>query len=131
MKRFTIIISLFSITSLAFWFCQKKLFKRIHATGRLLNYYTKEPIIENVSLVGDDATSSKNSQERSRTMCSDKTDENGYFDIKSNASRRNHYYIYVRYWEEKTDNSWYSPYAFTCKENGTTDLGDFLIGSHT
>jgi len=130
MKRFSIIICLLLGLSLSFWFCQRRLFKNIDISGRLVNYFTKEPITENMTLMGDDATSAKEVQMRTQTIATGKSDENGHFNFKTKASRRNSYYLFVRYGEPTTDNTYFQQYSFSVNENSKTELGDVLIGHH-
>ncbi len=102
-------------------FCEKKIFKKIKATGRILHFYTKQPISTGLSLVSDNQFSGS---AKTVDIASGHSDENGYFTLKGKASKANPYYLYIS--EDRGQAR-----QITLRENSTTDLGTFYTGSHT
>ena len=107
---------------------QTKLFKKIEITGRLLNYYSKEPITyTTVHLLADDAHSAKDVYNASVQLATVKSDENGLFVIKCNQSKKTAYYI-------KTDE--YDPYKHGLYDttfnssDSKINLGNIYGGNH-
>jgi hypothetical protein len=93
----------------------------VEVSGRVLDYFTHEPIQVEVALMGDDATSAKSQSEGTIFLASMTSKSDGTFHLKSKPSRRDNYYISVFggvY--EKID----------IELNKNNDLGDFIAGSH-
>jgi hypothetical protein len=91
-----IILLFFSaIFLLQIFSCQKKMSGHVEVSGRLINYYTGEPIAATVVLRADDATSAKDSQRASQTLCSVKTNGDGSFTLRSRPSKKSSYYLFI------------------------------------
>ena len=121
------LISVLLLSCFGLWFCQKKLFGHVEVKGRLLHFFTNQPLQKSVELRGDDATSSKNSTENSISLCKGQSNEDGTFDIRSKPSRRDRYYLYIdgKSWNEKKTSE------IDVTANKTNDLGDIFIGTQT
>jgi hypothetical protein len=90
-RRLIIILVIFFATVLS---CQKKIFKRVTVTGRLLEISTQAPLGEKeIVLYGDDVTSAKSSQMGTIKLATRYTRKDGTFKISCNSSRRGRYYL--------------------------------------
>ena len=120
-KRHHILTLLITIVIISFTCCQKKLRGHVEVSGHVFDYITNEPIQVEVTLMGDDATSAKNSTEG--TIILEKTTSNadGSFYLKSRPSRRDNYYISIQTGEKK---------EISVELNKNVDLGVFYAGSH-
>lgn len=125
MTKLKIIFGLF-ICSILFWFCQKKLFATIEVKGRILHAATLQPFYTKVYLYGDDATTAKNSGQGTVQLCSTTSNQDGTFTLKTNASQRPNYYLWV---DKGNSSSNVNPNgaSFTVADNSTKDLGDVLV----
>jgi hypothetical protein len=108
---------------IAFCFCQKKLFEKVVVGGRVLNFWTKEPLQETVSLMGDDVTSAKESQYGTMLIASGTPDVEGYFVLRGRASKRNHYCIRAG----ESDRYQTTYFSIT---GSNYDVGDLYGGEH-
>jgi len=119
MKKSIIITgSLMLILTLSLAYCSKKLFHKVGVHGRLVHFYTKQPVpFTRVTLSSDDLHTKGNAH---ITLESAVSDGNGFFTIKTRASRSHYYYL-------NTENSGDLPVDLN--EGHTTDIGDFLTGS--
>jgi hypothetical protein len=104
-----------------FFSCQKKLTGHVEVTGRVLDYFTNEPISVRVTLQGDDATSAKQQTQASISLASTMSNTDGTFKLRSRPSKRGNYYISIEGGTFEKIN---------LKENQTLDLGDCLAGTH-
>lgn len=116
-----IVITFFLVVCISFLSCQKSLRGYIKVNGRVLDYFTNEPIKIRVSLMGDDVTSAKNYAEGSITLATTTTNSDGTFSLQSKPSKRGRYYIAVAGEVTKRVN-------VELEQNN--DVGDFLAGSH-
>jgi hypothetical protein len=121
------ILFLLYFSILLLFSCQKRLFGKVEVHGRIVNYYTGEPMTATVALVADDVTSAKNSAEASITLDKETTKSDGTFSLKSRPSKRGRYYLWVngRPWEETNS------YGKIDVSNGVTELGDIKAGTYT
>ncbi|HQQ94209.1 MAG TPA: hypothetical protein PLQ93_06620 [Bacteroidia bacterium] len=94
----------------------------VEVTGRVLDYYTLEPIQVRVRLMGDDATSAKDSQKGTVQLATEVSDQDGTFKLRSKPSKRSNYYIHISDGDFKELN---------IQENQSNALGDFISGQHT
>jgi hypothetical protein len=107
--------------------CQKKAFKHVVITGKLVYDSTMAPFTDTVYVMADDAYSAKNSREATTFIGEVKCHPDGTFSLRSRAAKRSRYYLYVR-----TRNRSYNPYpngqrSFSALENETTDLGTIVL----
>lgn len=106
---------------IGFLSCQKRIFGHVEVSGRVLDFFTKEPIQVAVSLMGDDATSAKTQSEATIGLATTTTTSDGKFHLKSRQSKRRNYYISI-YGREKEE--------IKIQLNQNTNLGDFAVGVH-
>jgi hypothetical protein len=118
------IVVLVILTGLSFWFCQKKLFKKVQGHGRVLNYITKEPISCNIDVTSTSATTSKDVPHVNLISTSSASD--GTFNFKTKASKSNDYYV-----KFNLDNDYSPEYGISLKDGKDSDLGDILTGKFT
>ncbi len=123
MNKSKLIIAILIFSALTFWFCQKKMFDTVEVHGRVVNYITKIPILTDISLMADDATTAKDVPQIS--LCKVGSESNGYFDIKTNASARGNYNLLIG------EESYKYKISVNPKENSNTNLDDVLIGDYT
>ena len=112
---------LFTTVVLNFTSCQKKLQGHVEVSGYVVDYFTNEPLQVEVTLMGDDATSAKNSTEGTITLAKTTSNSDGSFYIKTRPSRRSNYYISIQTGEKK---------EISVELNKNVDLGIFYAGSH-
>jgi hypothetical protein len=107
---------------------QTKLFKKIEVTGRLVNYFSKEPVANAiVHLLADDVHSGKSSAYAAIALASATTDENGLFVIKCKQSKKTEYYIKIS--DEDPTN--YTQYDTSFKTTDSKiDLGNINCRNH-
>jgi hypothetical protein len=108
--------------------CQKKLIGYIEVHGVVIDYFTKQPQNVLVSLVADDATTSKNSGEHSITLVEAKTDLNGAFSLRSKPSKSHRYYLYINgkpYFSSNGESS------INVRENEDNLVDPAVLGTHT
>ncbi|MBI2722613.1 MAG: hypothetical protein HYX39_10605 [Bacteroidetes bacterium] len=107
---------------------QKKLFKNVTISGRLVNYYTKEPIADiSVELRGNDVHSQSTYAIGATLLTSETTDNSGRFVLKSKQSK-DHPQYYLRH----KSSGGYSLYDFSFKVNSNNyELGDVPSGTYT
>jgi hypothetical protein len=93
----------------------------VEVSGYVVDYFTNEPLQVEVTLMGDDATSAKNSTEGTITLAKTTSNSDGSFYIKTRPSRRSNYYISIQTGEKK---------EISVELNKNVDLGIFYAGSH-
>ncbi len=109
---------------LLFWYCQKKLFGYVEVHGRLLYFFSEEPVItRQVTLWTDDATSAKNSTEHSILLATGFTGSDGSFSLRSKPSRRAAYYF-------SSEGSGRME-KLNIRINQKNDLGTIYVGRHS
>lgn len=118
-----IIIICIILFSLVLNCCQKRVFVFVRFKGRIVHFFTKEPLSLEVHVNADDALSSKNSTENTIFICGGKSNTNGFFDIKGKASTRGGYYLWV---DGRT-------YIFEDGDRDLTkkDVGEITFGSQS
>ena len=105
--------------------CQKKLFKRVTVTGRLVDVSTQLPLADTkVALYTDDATSAKNSTENTIQLVSTTTSNDGTFILSSNSSRCGLYYIRCGNSLKTASVNGFN--SFSVPDNSKKDLGDVI-----
>ena len=129
MKKYLVIIITF--ISLLNIDCnrQTKLFKNIEVQGRLVNFFTKEPIPNvEVRLRANDVHSSSSYAEARILLDSYTTNNDGSFILKSKASKEENYQIQI-----DTENHIYSSVDtfFSSQPNKIVNIGDIYFGEHT
>lgn len=123
MTRRLFIISI--LLFLTIFSCQKKIFKRVTVTGRLVDAVSQLPLTDTkVALYTDDATSAKNSTENTIVLVTTTTDIDGTFKLSSNASRRGYYYI--RCGSSLKTALVNGSNRFSIPDNSKKDLGDVI-----
>lgn len=121
-RRLFIISILLFVTTFS---CQKKLFKTVTVTGRLVDESTQQPLANTkVALYTDDVTSAKNSAKNTIGLVSTNTNSDGTFKLKSNASKRNSYYIRCK--NSLTTASVNGFNSFSVSDNSTKYLGNVI-----
>jgi hypothetical protein len=109
---------------------QTKLFKNIEVQGRLVNFYTKEPIPNSiVKLKANNVHSSSSYSEAAILLDTYTTNNDGSFILKSKASKGENYYLQL-----DTDDHIYSYSStdtfFSSQPNKIVQLGDIYFGEH-
>lgn len=100
--------------------CERKPFRKVEVKGRILNYYTGQPISTGVALRSDNKFSGSSDGISIGGATSDKE---GYFVIKGRASKASTYYL--------SFDGGYGKTSVDVKENQVTDVGNFYSGSYT
>jgi hypothetical protein len=118
LKRSTIFLGGFFLLSLSC--CEKKLFHRVNVKGRILNYYTGQPISTTVFLVSDNNFSGSS---KSVGIGSATSNEGGYFSIEGKASKANSYFLSCQ--------GIATEMRIDVKEDEVTDIGTLYGGSYT
>lgn len=120
-----ILILLLSCVSL--WFCKRKPFRKTEVTGRLVNYFSKQPLSNTtVELLEDMPRSSNSSSASKDVIASATTDNSGFFVLKS-AQSRNHPKYYLRY-SDRMRNFFDTAFNVASSKH---DLGDIVSGKYT
>lgn len=103
--------------------CQKKARGYVEVKGRVLDYFTHDPISTTVELRANDIHES-NYQLRDAAilLSSSGTKADGSFDLRSKPSKDSEYYLWVTKVTSLKPN---------LKENSVNDLGNIYGGSHT
>lgn len=109
---------------------QTRFFKNIEVHGRLVNFFTKQPIQNvEVRLRANDAHSASSYAEARILLDSYSTDNNGDFVLKSKASKQDDYQIQL-----DTEDHIYSYSSvdtfFTSKPNNIIYIGNIYSGEH-
>jgi|GEM_PF-4661581 len=118
-KSFIQNLFILSLVLLCLTFCTKKAFKNIKVKGRLIHFFTKQPLSSDVFIVSDNNFSGRS---KSIDIGSDATSSEGYFSIKGRASKQNSYYLNIPDESEMR--------KIDLKEGQTNDLGEIYSGSH-
>jgi len=107
---------------------QKKLFKNVTVTGRLVNYFSKAPLIDvSVELRGNDVHSSSSYAIGKELLTSTTTDNTGHFVLDSKQSKD-----HPQYYLKHRSSGGYDIYDTAFRVASTThDIGDILSGSYT
>ena len=113
------LLLLFAIVLLTTTFCEKKLFAHVKVTGRVLNFFTRQPVSTDVWLVSMNKFSGSSDEDVLIGISS--TDVNGYFTIGGRASRAEVYFLGI-----SADSFDPRPLSIKVKDGKTTDLGTFL-----
>ncbi len=126
-SKFIVLIVCFAIFSSD---CrQTKLFKDIEVRGRLINYFTKEPISdEKIVLRSNDVHSASSYALASIELASPITNSDGSFILKSKASKKNKYYLQIG--DSLHFNDAVYDTSFTAEPGTNLNLGTLNSGVH-
>lgn len=109
---------------------QTKLFKNIEVQGRLVNFYTKQPIPNFIiKLKANNVHSSSSYSEASILLATYTTNNDGSFILKSKASKSEDYYIQLDT-EEHIYSYTSTDTFFSSQPNKIIQLGDIYSGEH-
>jgi predicted component of type VI protein secretion system len=104
--------------------CQKKAFKKVTVTGRILHASTGLPFQKvKVCLYANDVHDASSYAVNTIELRCTETDDNGSFKIRSSASKVTIYYLRVD--GKKVQVANYD--SFSIKDNTTKDLGDVVV----
>ena len=129
MKKYLVIIITFAALINIDCERQTKLFMNIEVQGRLVNFYTKEPIPNSVvKLKANNVHSASSYSPASILLDTYTTNNDGTFILKSKASKGENYYIELDT-RDHIYNLW-SDTSFTSTPNKIVQLGDIYSGEH-
>jgi hypothetical protein len=98
--------------------CKKKAFHHVEIKGRVLNYFTHEPIAAAGEIANDSHFVGNGD---GVLIASFQCDNDGYFTAKGKASKGNAYFLFLADGQSR---------RIEVNEDEITDIGNFYIGSH-
>jgi hypothetical protein len=113
--------------------CKKSLFGKVEVKGRLVDYFTNQPVAASVKLGGDD-NNQKNAQP-AIILATVKTDNDGTFTIKDKAVKSGQYYLSFQGISQNGSTSAFDAAGkidkFSIAKNGSKDFGTLYETTHT
>lgn len=112
------------------WFCRKKLLNQVYVKGRVLHFFTKEPMVSRITLRTPGGNGFRNSgfQQGGVWLTEAISDQNGEFRLRSKPARNDEYNLFIDNapWDVLNNNS-----RVELEEKVTVNLGDIFTGEQT
>lgn len=89
MKKPIYIVTLLTFCCFAFWSCEKKLFKKVEVSGKVVNYISKTPVQTQLQLWNTEQTGNRGAVYLGTTS----TNSDGTFDLKAPADKEGVYFL--------------------------------------